>query len=90
MKTIPEKFTRDYESDGVNRKIQEAYEQILNPMLDEGAAEDAAKTLDAIIASSGDEIKKVAQSMKKSYQKNGGFSRKQAQWIYNTWQAIKK
>jgi hypothetical protein len=93
MKTIPDKFTRDYESDDTNRRIQEAYERMLNPMLTEDSTEDAKKTLDAIIGATkddGGDVHKMAMGMKKSYEKNKGFSKEQAQWIYKTSQALFK
>lgn len=90
MKLYPERLNRDYESSDSNRKIQEAYERMLNPMLDEDSTADALKTLKAIVASSSGDVKKMADSMMKSYEKNKGFSQKQAQWIYNTWKSIEK
>lgn len=90
MKTIPDKFTRDYESADSNRKIMEAYEKVLNPMLNEDSTEDAKKTLQAIIASSSGDVKKMADGMMASYKKNKGFSKEQAQWIFKTSQAIFK
>ena len=87
MRTIPDKFTRDYESSDTNRKIMEAYKRVINPMLDEDSTEDAKKTLDAIAGATkedGGDIHKMAVSMQASYKKNKGFSKDQAKWIYNT------
>jgi len=94
MKTYKERLNRDYESSDSNRKIQEAYMKVLNPMLDEDSTADALKSLNAIIGALKDkkdnDIYKMAVSMKDSYDKNKGFSQKQAQWIYNTSKALFK
>ena len=53
----------------------------------EDATANAKGTLDAIISSTkkdGGDINKMALGMKKSYEKNKGFSKDQAKWIYNT------
>jgi len=68
----------------------EAYEKVLNPMLDEDSTADALGTLKAILKSSDGDVKKMAEGMMKSYEKNKGFSQKQAQWIYNTSKSIFK
>lgn len=73
--------------------IQEAYEKMLNPMLNEDATADAKKTLDAIIGSTkddGGDVYKMAMGMKKSFDKNKGFSKDQANWIFKTSQALFK
>jgi HEAT repeat protein len=90
MKLYPERLNRDYESSDSNRRVQEAYERMLNPMLDEDATADALGTLKAIAKSSSGDVKKMADSMLKSYEKNKGFSKDQAKWIYNTSKAIFK
>ena len=88
MKLYPKRLNRDFKSTDENERIQEAYMRVLNPMLDEDSTVDAKKTLDAIISSLKDdkdnEIYKMAMGMKKSYEKNKGFSRDQADWIYQT------
>lgn len=61
--------------------------------MDESSKEDAKKTLDAIIGSTkddGGDVYKMAIGMRKSYEKNGGFSKQQAQWIFKTSQALFK
>lgn len=78
-----------------NEKILSAYDKILKEqyMLDEDSTEDALKTLKAIIGStkdSGGDINKMANGMMKSYKKNKGFSKDQAQWIYKTSKGIFK
>lgn len=78
-----------------NDKILSAYDKILREqyMLAEDATEDAKKTLDAILGStkkSGGEVYKMAQGMLKSYNKNKGFSKDQANWIYKTSKAMFK
>lgn len=88
MRTIPDKLTRDYESEGTNRRLQEAYLRVLNPMIDEDATADALGTLKAIVKSSSGDVKKMADGMMASYKKNKGFSKDQANWIYKTSKAI--
>jgi endonuclease III len=90
MRTIPDKIKREYESDDENRRIMEAYQRVLNPMIDEDATADALGTLKAILKSSDGDIKKMADGMMKSYNKNKGFSKDQANWIYKTSQALFK
>lgn len=94
MKIYPERINRDYESSDVNKRIQEAYMRVINPMLDEDSTADANKTLNAIIGALKDQkdndIYKMAVSMKKSYEKNKGFSEKQADWIYKVSKSLFK
>jgi hypothetical protein len=78
-----------------NDRIDEAYDEMLRKM-NEDATADAKKTLDAIIGftkkntdSFGD-IYDMAVGMKKSYEKNKGFSKDQANWIYKTSKALFK
>ena len=89
-----ETLKRDFNSKDENERIFEAYMKVINPMLDEDATADAKKTLDAIIGSLKDdkenEIYKMAVSMKASFEKNKGFSKDQAQWIYNTSKSLLK
>jgi hypothetical protein len=59
----------------------------------EDAKENAKGTLTAIINATkdkGGDIHKMALGMKKSFDKNGGFSKDQAKWIYNTSKAMFK
>lgn len=95
MKLYPEKLERDFKSTDENAKIQGAYERMLfeQTMIDEDATADAKKTLDAIIGAtkdSGGDVHKMAQGMLKSYNKNKGFSKDQANWIYKTSKALFK
>lgn len=96
MKLYPEKLNRDFKSTDENEKIQSAYEKMLfeQNMIDEDATADAKKTLDAILgALKGQEkndVYKMAMGMKKSYEKNKGFSKDQANWIYKTSKAMFK
>ena len=95
MKLYPEKLERDFKSTDENAKIQSAYERMLfeQTMIDEDATADAKKTLDAIIGAtkdSGGDVYKMAQGMLKSYNKNKGFSKDQANWIFKTSQALFK
>ena len=89
-KLYPERLKRDFKSTDINERILSAYDKVLREqyMLAEDATEDAKKTLDAIIGSlkddTGNEVYKMAVSVKKSYEKNKGFSKDQAKWIYNT------
>jgi hypothetical protein len=73
--------------DELNERILKAYERSILGV-NEDATEDAKKTLDAIIGATkedeGGDIHKMAVSMMKSYTKNKGFSKDQAQWIYKT------
>jgi hypothetical protein len=90
-----ERLNRDFKSSDENDRIFEAYyRSIVNPMLDEDATADAMKTLDAIIGSLKDDkenkIYKMAVEMKSKAKDNGGFSKDQAQWIYNTSKALFK
>lgn len=90
-----ERLDRDFRNSEENDKVFEAYyKSILNPMLDEDATADAMKTLDAIIGSLKDDkenkIYKMAVEMKAKAKENGGFSKDQAQWIYNTSKALFK
>lgn len=92
-KLYPERLNRDFENTDKNDKIFEAYMNVLDPPLDESAAEDAKKTLDAIVGALGkgekdSDIYKRAVSMKKYFDDKGSFSTKQAQWIYNTSKAL--
>lgn len=90
MTLYQERLNRDFENRDENEKIQEAYMKVLdqNSYLNEDATADAKKSLDAILGSlKGDEkndIYKMAMGMKKSYEKNKGFSKDQANWIYKT------
>jgi hypothetical protein len=94
MKLYPERLNRDFKSRDENERIQEAYMKVLNPMLDEDSTADAKKTLDAIVGAlkndKDNEIYKMAMGMKKSYEKNKGFSKDQADWIYKTSKAMFK
>ena len=88
-----ERLNRDFKSKDANERIQEAYMKVLNPMLDEDATADALGTLKAIIGStkdSGGDVYEMAVGMKKSYDKNKGFSKDQANWIYKTSKMFKK
>jgi hypothetical protein len=91
----PEKLTRDFKSTDENERLLSAYDKVLREqyMLAEDATADAKKTLDAIIGATkddGGDVHKMAMGMKKSYEKNKGFSKEQAQWIYKTSQALFK
>jgi hypothetical protein len=93
MRLYPEKLNRDFKSTDVNERIQEAYMKVLNPPLDEDATADAKKTLDAIIGSTkkdGGDVYKMAMGMKKSFEKNKGFSTDQAKWIWKMSKAMFK
>lgn len=97
MKLYPDRLNRDFESTDVNERIQNAYMKVLNPPLDEDATANAKKTLDAIIGSLKDSKGQVAASMykmalgmKKTYEKNKGFSKDQAEWIWKTSKALFK
>lgn len=94
MKLYPKRLNRDFNATSENEKIFEAYMKVLNPPLDEDATANAKKTLDAIIGSLKDdkenEMYKMAMGMKKSFEKNKGFSKDQAQWIFKTSQALFK
>lgn len=85
-----ERLNRDFKSTDENNKLLSAYDKVIKEqyMLTEDATEDALKTLKAIIGSLKDdkknEIYKMAMSMKSNYEKNKGFSKDQASWIYNT------
>ena len=75
-----------------NDRIDEAYDEMLRKM-NEDATADAKKTLDAIIGATkddGGDVYKMAMGMKKSYEKNKGFSKDQANWIYKTSKALFK
>ena len=65
--------------------------------LTEDSAKDANGTLSAILASlakaKGPEAKemlKMAKGMRRSFEKNNGFSKDQAEWIYKTSKALFK
>lgn len=62
--------------------------------INEDSTEDALKSLKAIMGSLKDdkenEIYKMADGMMKSYNKNKGFSKDQAEWIYKTSKAMFK
>ena len=95
-KLYPERLDRDFKSTDENERILSAYDKVLQEqyMLNEDATADANKTLNAIIGALKDDkdndIYKMAVSMKKNYEKNKGFSKKQADWIYNTSKALFK
>jgi len=75
-----------------NDRIDEAYDEMIRKM-NEDATADAKKTLDAIIGATkddGGDVHKMAMGMKKSYEKNKGFSKDQANWIYKTSKALFK
>lgn len=58
-----------------------------NKHLDEDATDKALGTLKAIIGAtkdSGGDVYKMAIGMKKTYDKNKGFSKDQANWIWKT------
>ncbi len=94
MRLYPERLNRDFKSSDVNERIQEAYMKVINPsLITEDATADAKKTLDAIIGSTkkdGGDVYKMAMGMKKSYEKNKGFSKDQASWIYKMSKAMFK
>jgi len=96
MKLYPKRLNRDFNATDENSRILSAYDKVIREqyMLSEDATEDAKKTLDAIIgALKGQEkndIYKQAIGTRKSYEKNKGFSKAQAEWIYNTSKAIFK
>jgi hypothetical protein len=96
MTLYQERLNRDFENTDKNSKVQEAYMKVLdqNSYLNEDATANAKKTLDAILGSlKGDDkndIYKMAMGMKKSYEKNKGFSKDQANWIYKTSKAMFK
>jgi hypothetical protein len=95
MKLYPERLNRDFNMSEENDKLLSAYERVIKEqyMLDEDSTEDAKKTLDAIVGATkekGGDIHKMAVGMKKSYEKNKGFSKDQAKWIYNTSQMLFK
>ena len=82
-----ERLNRDFENSDKNSRVQEAYMKVLNPIfeMNEDATADALGTLKAIIGSTkknGGEVYNMAMGMKKSYDKNKGFSKDQASWIY--------
>lgn len=90
----PERLNRDFKSTDENEKIQEAYMRVLDPPLDEGAAEKAYGTLKAIIGALEKKMTdkkkeykeggayKLAIDIKNFYDKEKFFSKGQAQWIY--------
>jgi hypothetical protein len=95
MKLYEDKLKRDFNSTDENTRIYEAYLKVLNPPLSEDATANAKKTLDAIVGMFKDtdkknEIYKMAMGMKKSYEKNKGFSSDQANWIWKTSKALFK
>lgn len=96
MRLYPERLNRDFNATEENERILSAYDKVLKEqyMLAEDATADAKKTLDAIMGMFKDkhdnDIYKMAVGMKKSYEKNKGFSKDQAQWIYNTSKALFK
>lgn len=97
MKIYHERLNRDFESSDSNKKIQEVYERMLNPMLDEDATADAYKTLKAIMGAvkgskdyRKNSIYHMSRGMMDSYKKNKGFSKDQAKWIYNISKAMFK
>lgn len=60
---------------------------VSHALITEDATANALGTLKAIIGSTkekGGDIHKMALGMKKSYDKNKGFSKDQASWIYKT------
>ena len=80
-----ERLNRDFNNRDANDKIQEAYMKMFNPKLDEDATADALGALKAIIGSTkkdGGDVHKMAVGFKESYDKNKGFSKDQASWIY--------
>jgi len=89
-----ERLNRDFENSDKNSKIQEAYMKVLNPMLDEDASNKALGTLKAIMGMfkghEDNDIYVMAKGMKKSYDKNKGFSTDQAKWIWKTSVALFK
>ena len=95
MKLYPERLNRDFNATDENKRILSAYDKVLREqyMLAEDATADAKKTLDAINGAtkdSGGDVHKMAMGMKKSYEKNKGFSKDQANWIYKTSKALFK
>lgn len=100
----PTRLDRDFENSESSEKILSAYEKILQEdikkkmnILDEDDTQNALKTLKAIIGmfkdagkmkADNNEIYKMAQGMMKSYEKNKGFSKDQANWIYKTSKAL--
>jgi hypothetical protein len=90
MKLYPERLNRDFDGTDENTRILEAYHKVIdqNTWLNEDATADALKTLKAIMGSLKDDkendVYKMASSMMKSYEKNKGFSKDQANWIYKT------
>lgn len=98
----PERLNRDFKSTDENNKIQEAYMRVLNPPLDEDAAQKAYATLKAIIGALEKKMKdkkkayneggvyKMAVDVKKHFDKEKWFSKGQAQWIYKTSTAMFK
>lgn len=74
-------------------QIEEKITSAVSIGLFENATKKAKGTLNAIIGATkkqGGDIHKMALGMKKSYDKNGGFSKDQAKWIYNTSKAMFK
>jgi len=90
---------REATNKDINEKILSAYDKMLfeQNKIDEDATADAKKTLDAIIGSlesakgqTGKSMYNMAKGMKKSFEKNKGFSKDQAEWIYKTSKALFK
>ena len=66
---------------------------MFNIVLSEDSTANALGAFKAIISSTekgGGDIHKMALGMKKSYEKNKGFSKDQASWIYKTSKAMFK
>ncbi len=96
MNLYEDRLNRDFNATDENDRLLSAYDKVLKEqyMLDEDSTEDAKKTVDAIAGATkkdkdGD-IHKMAQGMLKSFAKNKGFSKEQAQWIYKTSQMLFK
>jgi hypothetical protein len=89
-------ITRSLTNEDSNDKILSAYDQMLmNEKKD--ATQAALGTLNAIIGMFKDNLKgsnkdilDMAKGIKKSYEKNKGFSKDQAQWIYKMSKAMFK
>lgn len=95
----PDRLNRDFNASDENDRLLSAYDKVIREqyMLDEDSTADAKGTLDAIIGSlEGSKgqvavsMHKMALGMKKTYKKNKGFSKKQADWIYKTSKALFK
>ena len=86
------KINREVTNEDSNKRILSAYDQIL----EKNSTEAALGTLNAIIGildgaeGKNKRVLDMAKGIKKSYDKNKGFSPDQAKWIYNMSKALFK